>query len=684
MNIWIRALTAGLLGSASVLALAADVNVTSPDGKIAVVINDDSGMAHYQVSYQGKPVLNNSRLGLAFETLPDMSRLVDLKPLSERSVSETWEQPWGEAREIDSNYNESLVQFTHRQTGTKLNVRFRVFNDGLGFRYEMPKQQSIEKANVVNDYAEFAVADAGNTEALHIFGEMWNRYEHLYRWDPLDQMHTSTTPLSMRRKDGLHLSIHEAALVDWAGFTLIQRHNPPTLRTKLTPWSDGIAVKATLPFKSSWRTLQIADSAVGLLNSHLILNLNEPNKLGDVSWIHPGKYAGVWWGMHRGELTWGSGPNHGATNENVKARIDFAHDYGFKGVLVEGWNVGWDGNWIANGDKFDFTTPYPDFDIAMLSQYAADKGVKLVGHHETAGNIANYEKQLEDALDLYAKYGYEQIKTGYVAWAQELVREDEQGLIRHEWHDGQFASNHYLRVVTEAAKRKIAINSHEPIKDTGLRRTYPNWIAREGARGQEFNSPGAGGADGSSVNGADHNVNLVYTRMMSGPMDFTPGVFDLHYGKLDTKTVVRSTLAHQLALYVVLYSPIQMVPDYRENYERHKDAFQFIIDVPTDWEQSIALQGEMGDHVVFARQQRASDDWYVGGIAGNEARTVDVKFDFLPEGTYSAEVYRDGPDGDWNKNQYDYVIEKRTVTPRDVMSVRMGSGGGFAVRLVKQ
>lgn len=667
-------------------AVAETVDVSSPDGNILVTIFEENGLPKYRVNRKGDPVLNASRLGLEFQNLANMSHGVDVKLLTRSDIDMTWDQPWGERREIREHYNEALVALERSSAPQQtLHIRFRVFDDGIGFRYEMPEQRGIKRVNVVNDMSEFAIADADHTRALRIYGEMWNRYEHLYQSVPLNDIQTAATPVSFKREDGLHLSIHEAALVDWAGFTLVQRHNPPTLRTKLTPWSDGIAVKTALPFKSSWRTLQIADSAVGLVNSNLILNLNEPNKLGDVSWVNPGKYTGVWWEMHRGDKTWGSGPKHGATNDMVKARIDFAADYGFDGVLVEGWNEGWDGDWIANGDKFNFTKSYPDFDMAMLSKYAADRGVKLIGHHETAGNIENYEAQLEAALDLYAQFGYEQIKTGYVAWAQELVRHDENGLTRHEWHDGQWAANHYLRTVTEAAKRKIAINSHEPIKDTGLRRTYPNWIAREGARGQEFNSPGAGGKDGNGVSTPDHNVNLVYTRMLAGPMDFTPGIFDLHYAALDTPTKVKSTLAHQLALYVVLYSPIQMVPDYREHYEKYPDAFQFILDVPTDWEESIALQGEMGDHVVIARQERGGDNWYLGAITGHAARTLEIPLSFLDtDTTYRAEIYRDGPDGNWDSNQYDYVVEQRLVTAEDSLSIRLGRAGGFAVRLVKQ
>jgi alpha-glucosidase len=478
------------------------------------------------------------------------------------------------------------------------------------------------------------------------------------------------------------MSIHEAALLDWAGFTLVMRHNPKTLRAELTPWSDGVAVKAALPFKSSWRTLQVSDSATGLLNSHLILNLNEPNKLGDVSWVRPGKYTGVWWEMHRKEYTWGSGPTHGATNDRVKARIDFAADYGLDGVLVEGWNIGWDGNWIDNeGVDFSFTETYPDFDMPMLAAYGAERGVKIIGHHETSGNVARYEENLEAALDYYASHDVEQIKTGYVAWAKGLRRVDEQGFSRYEWHDGQWSANHHLRVVKAAARRQIAINAHEPIKDTGLRRTYPNWISREGARGMEYSSVGAG--DG--VNPPDHDVTLVFTRMLSGPMDYTPGIFDLTYRDLDTPARVKSTLAHQLALYVVIYSPIQMVPDYRRFYEEYPDALQFIRDVPTDWEQSIALLGELGDHVAFARQQRNSSDWYVGAITGNDARDLDIKLDFLDaDARYTAQIYRDGAKAHWRDAPYDYVVEEKTLTAADSLSVRVAAGGGLAVRFIKQ
>lgn len=684
MKFYLILIALSLLAGAQ--AHAASVTLTSPNGRLTVVVDDKDSQPSYRVSLDGKALLGASRLGLSFVQQPDMTEGLSIVLLDKNSVDETWEQPWGERQFIRENYNEALIAM-HRNTSPalQLNVRFRVFDDGIGFRYEMPEQGKIERVDVTADFSQFNLTDASTTNALHIFSEQWNRYEHIYRQVPASDVYTAATPITFKRVDGIYLSIHEAALVDWAGFSLVQRHNPGILQAKLTPWSDGIAVKSKLPFKSSWRTLQVADNAPALLNSNLILNLNEANKLGDVSWVHPGKYTGIWWEMHRGDRTWGSGEYHGATNDNVKARIDFAAKYGFDGVLVEGWNTGWDGDWINNGGLFSFTQSYDDFDLAMLSQYGAERGVKIIGHHETSGNVENYKAQMGDAYDFYAKYGVEQIKTGYVAWAQELIRYDDKGLKRFEWHDGQWSVNEYLRTVTEAAKRHIAINTHEPVKDTGLRRTYPNWIAREGARGQEFNSPGSGGTDGNGVNPPDHNLALAFTRMLSGPMDFTPGIFDLQYDGKDTNTVIKSTLAHQLALYVVLYSPIQMVPDYQAHYEKHLDAFQFIVDVPTDWQQSIALSGDIGDHVAWARKERDGDDWYLGAISGNDARQLVIDLDFLDtDSQYLAEIYRDGDNADWRSAPLDYVIEHKPVQRGDQLNVRLVEAGGLAVRFKKQ
>jgi len=666
---------------ASTYLLADPIEISSPDTRIKLTLDNPEQVAMYSVAFNGVRVIDESRLGLEFDTLPNMGESVTLKEVSRDSHDEQWEQPWGERQQMREHYNEVVVALERTDSPAYvLNVRVRVFDDGLGIRYEMPAQQQLKNVNVVADWTEFRLSDRATTNALSIIGEHHDRYEQIYKWTPAEQVETAATPITFERADGIHISIHEAALEDWAGFTLVRRGmGGRALRVKMAPWSDGVAVKTTLPLKSSWRTLQIADSATGLLNSDLILNLNEPNVLGDVSWIHPGKYTGVWWEMHRQDYTWGSA-KHGANNERVKARIDFAAKYGFDGVLVEGWNKGWDGNWLESGGVFSFTESYPDFDFDMLSKYGADKGVKIIGHHETSGNVVNYRDQMADAFDLYARQGVEQVKTGYVAWAQEIVRYDENGYLRLEWNESQYGVEEYLRSVKEAAKRKIAINTHEPVKDTGLRRKYPNWISREGARGMEYSSPMS-----SHPNPVDHDLNLVYTRMLSGPMDYTPGIFDLTYEAINTDSRVISTLAHQLALYVVLYSPIQMVPDYRKHYEKHMDAFQFILDVPTDWSQSIALSGDMKSHVVWARQARESKEWFVGAIAGKEATNVTVPLDFLESGQqYEAQIYRDGDTADWDTSPFDYVVERRDVVSSDSLSLRIAAGGGFAIRMLKK
>jgi alpha-glucosidase len=438
-------------------------------------------------------------------------------------------------------------------------------------------------------------------------------------------------------------------------------------------------VKTAVPFKTPWRTIQVSQDAIGLLNSNLVLNLNEPNVLGDVSWVEPGKYVGIWWAMHLGLKTWGSGDDHGATTEEAIRYIDFAAENGFDGVLVEGWNTGWDGDWFHNGAIFSFTESYDDFDIEAVTDYARRSGVRLIGHHETSGHIGNYEAQLQDALDLYESLGVRQIKTGYVADGGDLRRFDEEGQTHHEWHDGQYAVNHFERVLKEAARRKISINTHEPVKDTGLRRTYPNWLAREGARGQEYN------AGWSTPNPPDHTSTLPYTRMLAGPMDYTPGIFDLtHHGE-DSEFRVKSTLMHQLALYVVLYSPVQMAADLPENYGRYPEAFQFIRDVPTDWAESIALAGEVGEFVAYARKERSGDDWYVGAISGLESREVQLPLSFLDAGQrYSATVYRDGDEADWADNPYAFEIEEFEVGRSSILSLKLAAGGGAAIRFEPQ
>lgn len=672
----VRGIVQSLAGSLLALMFPAAVfavQVNSPDTRVAVTVDtDQQGVPHYSVRYRGKTVVAESRLGMRFANHHGFDADLSVTRSQRSSHNSVWRQPWGERRRVRDHFNELFVQFRAESPVREFGLRIRVYDDGVGFRYEVPEQRGYAEVDIVDELTEFHL-DPGAT-AWWIPGRGWNRYEFIYNETPVADIALAHTPMTVRLASGVHLSIHEAALVDYAGYVLDQRRGG-ILQTNLTPWSDGIRVRTRVPFVTPWRTIQVSPDAAGLLNSDLIINLNEPNKLGDVSWVEPGKYVGIWWGMHLQDKTWGSGPDHGATTAAAKRYIDFAAAHGFDGVLVEGWNTGWDGNWVANGAVFSFTQAYPDFDLEGVASHARRKGVRLVGHHETSGHISNYERQMEDAFDLYQSLGVRQVKTGYVADGGGLVRVED-GIDMHEWHDGQFAVQHFIRVLEEAAKRKISINTHEPVKDTGLRRTYPNWISREGARGQEYN------AAWSPPNPPSHNVTLPFTRMLSGPMDFTPGIFNLKHQGPESDFRVESTLAHQLALYVVLYSPVQMAADLPGNYEERPDAFRFIKDVPTDWEESIALDGEVGRFVVLAREQRGGGDWYVGAISGEQARDIVVPFSFLKPGSrYRATIYRDGDEADWKANPYDYVIEERLLTSKDSLELRLAAGGGVAIRL---
>ena len=602
-----------------------------------------------------------------------------------RSSDTTWEQPWGENRFVRDHYNELLVTARHEVSGAVIDIRIRAFDDGIGFRYEMPEQPGIESLNIVRELTQFALPP--DATAWWIPADRTNRYEILYRESGLEEIDRVHTPVTFRLRNGTHLSIHEAALVDYSGMTLMQEYSGG-FRAELRPWSDGVLVKTAVPFVSPWRTIQIAPDAVGLVNSNLILNLNEPNKLGDVSWVKPGKYVGIWWAMHINERTWGRDGMHGATTEETMRYMDFAAENGFVGVLVEGWNVGWDGDWQAAGDLFSFTESYPDFDIEAVTRYGHERGVELIGHHETSGNITNYEQQLSAAFDLYEELGVTRVKTGYVAGTSWLKWVDENGVSHYEYHDGQFAVHHHLKVIEEAAKRGISINPHEPVKDTGLRRTYPNWVTREGARGQEYN------AWGMPPNPPEHTTILPFTRMLSGPMDFTPGIFDLMPNERppvredmprgSPESRVETTLAKQLALFVIIHSPLQMAADLPENYEARPDAFQFVRDVPADWGQTVALAGEVGEFVVIARRERGTGDWYVGAITDEEPRQVEVDLSFLDgDGRYNAEIYVDGADAHWESNPYSLSIEERPVTAADRLALQLAAGGGAAIRLAR-
>ena len=657
--------------------------VTSPNAGILVAVSDDGGYASYSVKYRGEQVVKRSSLGLEFNGSDSFVRKMHIVKSELRTNNTSWVQPWGERKQIKDNYKELSVVFAQNQKPFHhLIVRFKVFNDGVGFRYEVAKQSALSDVQITDEKTEFVIPHANSTKAWWIPGRAPLIDEYLYNTTPLNTVVRAQTPITMKLPSGTHLAIHEAALVDYAAMTLLQEKSG-ILKADLTPWHDGIRVKTATPFVSPWRTIHIASSAVGLLNSDLILNLNEPNSLGDVSWVKPGKYIGIWWGMQQGVMTWGSGARHGATTKRTKSYVDFAAQHGFAGVLVEGWNKGWDGDWVAGGDKFSFTKSYSDFNLPELSQYAQSKNVKLIGHHETGGAVTNYRNQMSDALDLYQRMGVAQVKTGYVSRHDKIKRIDAAGVARNEWHDGQFMVNEYLYSVTEAAKRHISINTHEPIKDTGLRRTYPNWISREGARGQEFNAPWS-----VVANPPEHTVILPFTRLLAGPMDYTPGIFNLAPLGLESEHRVKNTLAKELALYVVIYSPIQMAADLIENYYQSdgknlRPGFQFIIDVPTDWERSIALQGEVGDYLVYARKRRDGDDWFVGAITDENSRKVSISLKFLDKDKkYSAEIYRDGAAADWQTNPYDLVVERRAVKAKDKLNIRLAASGGVAIRFI--
>ena len=646
--------------------------IASPSNVIAVEIDiNDEGRAGYAVTRNGVPVIALSRLGFLFVDAPKFERNLELTAHSQRRFDERWEQPWGEERFIRNRYNELLLAFTERSgSRRRFDVVFRVYDDGLGFRYELPAQPALREVRIQNELTEFTVAQGG--EAFWTEGFGWNREEYPYNRTQIEGIGVAQTPLTVRLGDGTHVAIHEAALVDYSGMNLM-RTAGRTLRAALTPGIGDAAVVRTAPFHTPWRTLQITGTAGELVESRLILNLNEPNAIGEVSWFRPGKYVGIWWQMHLGTATWASGPNHGATTETTLRYIDFAARHGFRGVLVEGWNVGWDGDWFGNGEAFSFTQAYPDFDLERVAAYARERGVQLIGHHETSANAAHYEAQMEDAFALYERLGVGVVKTGYVSDAGQARVRAADGAVHYAWHEGQEMARHHERVVRAAARHRIAINPHEPIKDTGLRRTYPNWVSREGARGMEYN------AWGNPGNPPEHEAMLVFTRLLAGPMDFTPGIFGMETRAPDG---VATTWAKQLALYVVIFSPIQMAADLLENYEANPRPFQFIIDVPADWEETRVLNGEIGDFVTIARKDRNSDDWYLGAITDEEGRTLAASLTFLDRRRrYRAQIYRDGPTANWRgEARRDIVIEERIVTSADTLSLVLAPGGGQAIR----
>lgn len=660
-----RSATIVLLMSLLLMACENQLRLVSPNGDIKLEFDvSGGGHATYSVTSGNELLVRQSDLGLIVKDQPGFMWNMRLVDATHSRHDSQWELPWGERRTVRENYREMLVE-VENPGGDRLLVRFRAFNDGIGFRYEIPNPNR-ERIVVLDELTEFNIA--GDATAFWQPGTGKIRYEHLYRTTPLQDIETAHTPVTLRLASGKHMSIHEAALSNYSAFS-VTRTSDGDLQASLRTSADGEAVRTEGQLVSSWRTIQIAEDAPGLINSSLILNLNEPNRLGDVSWVKPGKYVGIWWAIHLGKKTWHPGPDHGATTAEAQRHVDFAARYGFDSVLVEGWNEGW------AGEGLSYTKSYPDFDLEAVATYAAERGVQIIGHHETYGDVPGYEDQLESAFDLYANVGVSQVKTGYVADAGQLQRRRKGGEVVREWHDGQYAVLHHQRVLEAAAKRKISINTHEPVKDTGLRRTYPNWLTREGSRGQEF------AIWGETPNPPEHTVLLAYTRMLAGPMDFTPGLFDLRPKRNGIERRVNTTLAKQLALYVVLYSPVQMVPDLLENYEARPDVFKFIVDVPTDWEESIALAGEVGDFVAIARKARGGHDWYVGAITDENARRIMLPLTFLDAGRdYVAEIYRDAENAHWDRNPHGIEIEEQTLGSESRIDLTLAAGGGTAIR----
>lgn len=683
----------GLLAGIFLDSHAQQMIVTqSPNRAITLIIrNTGSGEITYQVHYKNKPVIEPSRLGFVLNKPPLELTRFSIVSADSSQKDETWSPVWGETSQIRNHYKEVAVNLQDKSSSQiALRLRFRLFDDGIGFRYEFPQQTALNHFIVADERTEFRLA--ADHQTLWMPGD-YDSNEYLYNTTKLTEVdavvaadrekdtalksvigpNAVQTPLLFKTADGLYISLYEAALLNYPVMHLQLDKKSLTLTSQLVP--DAVGNKAYLqtPAQTPWRTLIISDKATDLLASKLILNLNEPSTISDPSWIKPQKFVGMWWEMHVGKATWEkAGGKHGANTQNVKKYIDFAAKYGFDGVLVEGWNEGWEdwfGNWKE--DVFDFVTPYADYNLDSLTAYAQKKGVRLIMHHETSGSVTNYERRMDDAFQFMVAKGINTVKTGYVGRI----------IPRGEHHDGQWMVNHYQRVAEKAAQYKIMIDSHESAHPTGLHRTYPNWMASEAARGSEFNNAPTLGIT------PEHTTILPFTRLLGGPMDFTPGLFRFKLNQFEStrKQQVRTTLAKQLALYITLYSPLQMAADLPENYERHLDAFQFIRDVPVDWDDTRVIAAEPADYIVIARKEKKGLNWYVGAITDENSRTLPVKLDFLEPGkTYEAVIYRDAANADWDTNPEAYQIDRKTVTSQTTLSLVLAKGGGCAIQFVRR
>lgn len=678
----------------SVIFAQVKTTVYSPNKNIQLNFwLNDKGAPVYELTYKNREVIFPSTMGFQLkqtmtnEALPALQSNLKITASSQTTYNNKWKPVWGDVKEIRENYNQLLVSLSQQgENAIVFNIIFKVFDDGIGFRYEFPKQKNLHHFIVSAEKTEFSLA--GDHKAFWIPGdydsnEFSPNITNLSEVDALDPKYAANiyahqffdkdavqTPLMMKTKDGLYINIHEAALVNYPAMNLHIDKKDFTLSSELVP--DALGNKAYLqtPAKSPWRTILVSDKATEILASHTILNLNDPSVIKDPSWIKPVKYVGIWWEMHVGKASWDSASGkHGANTANVKRYIDFAAKHGFSGVLVEGWNVGWE-DWFGQYKEnvFDFVTPYGDFDVKGLHKYAASKKVKIIMHHETSASVTNYERQMDTAYRFMKNNGYDAVKTGYVGHI----------IPRGEHHDGQWMVNHYVRVAQKTAAYRIMLNAHEPVRPTGLHRTYPNWLACEAARGMEFNAWSEG-------NKPNHDVILPFTRFMGGPMDYTPGIFqlELNYWDKNKKETIHTTLAKQLALYVTICSPMQMAADLPEIYEKKLDAFQFIKDVAVDWDDSKYLEAEPGEYITVARRAKGSSNWFIGAITNQNARNTSLKLDFLEANKkYTAVIYADAPGADFEKNPAAYIISKQVVDSKTVLNLAMARGGGVAISVM--
>jgi alpha-glucosidase len=638
--------------------------VSSPGKNTELVFElTASGQPQYSFTSNGKSVIEPSLMGFEFQGIQKMTEGFEVVSTEEKTSDETWEQPWGEFKKVRDHHNELIVHLKEAKGEERLvDIIFRVFDDGVGFRYSFPKQPHLGKVKISNEVTEFTFKSDNDVWWIPVHREN-SYYESTYRKTPISKTDTINTPATFETKEKLFVAIHEANLTDFASMTLLKTSDKQ-YKSELVPWADGVKVYAETPFQTPWRTIVVGKTPGDVATSTIMLNLNDPSKIEDLSWITPSKYIGIWWGMHLEKFTWGQGPKHGATTKNTKEYIDFAAKNNFDGVLVEGWNEGWDGDWTADGTAFSFVKAYPDFNLEEITKYAAIKNVRLIGHHETAGATKNYESQLEDAFKLYQKMGVNSVKTGYV----------NKYLDKKEWHDSQYGARHYRKVIEAAAKYHIMIDNHEPMKGTGIQRTYPNFMSQEGGRGQEYN---AWSVDGGNT--PEHLTTLPFTRMLSGPFDYTPGNFNFDY-KTPSGARVQTTLANQLALYVIIFSPLQMASDLPENYVG-KPEFQFIKDVPCTWSYTKVLDSKIGEYTTIARKDWDEKNWYLGSITNKEARDLKVQLSFLDAGKeYEAEIYADGAGANYKMNPYPVTISKQKVNTKTVLDIKLAAGGGTAIK----